>query len=154
MINSAAASLDTLFRRKWSYRRQFLWRLLRELTKKETSVKGAGSRDTTRLTPEQYDIIMVLDSFGHGVAVKEIGELIDLPHANVTRTLDRLEKKGLIRRSQGKDDKRRVIVRLTLEGTHAARRLGQLRDQLLHALWGIYSEVEQGILINLLERIP
>jgi DNA-binding MarR family transcriptional regulator len=145
--------LDSLFRKKWAERRRLLWKLLRDQYTAEKKPIGADPRDTARFTPEQYDIITVLDSFGHGVPVKDITELIDLPFANITRTLDRLEKKGLIRRSKGKDDKRQVIIRLTLEGSRAARRLAHVRENLLTATWGMYDEAEQGILINLLERL-
>ena len=153
MNNELAARLDHLFRQSWAKRRQLLWRLLKSQAKEKSPVKGAMPRNPSRFTPEQYEIISALDRFGHGVPVKDITEMIDLPHANVTRTLDRLEKKGLVRRSRGKDDRRQVIIHLTLEGTHAARRMAQLHDDLCRQLWGSLSESELGILINYFDRI-
>jgi len=105
-----------------------------------------------RLTPEQYAILVVLDSYGHGVTVKEVGEAIDLPFANVTRTLERLETKGLVYRTRGVEDRRQMIVKLTLEGAKTARRLGEVRRRLGQTLWGKYDEREKRLLINLLSR--
>jgi len=146
--------LDKALGTKWAARST----LLRELLKKAPGGRQAGlGKKSLRpsaghLTPEQLTVIAVLDSYGYGVAVKEIAEEIELPHANITRTLDKLEKKGLISRTQDRADRRRIIVRLTLEGNKTARCLSGIRQKLHSALWDIYDDREKILLLELLSR--
>jgi DNA-binding MarR family transcriptional regulator len=146
--------LDKAFGTKWAARST----LLRELLKRASSGRQAGSRKKSlrtpagQLTPEQLTVIAVLDSYGYGVAVKEITKEIELPHANITRTLDKLEKKGLISRTQDRADRRRAIVRLTLEGNKTARRLADVRRRLYASIWDIYNDNEKQLLYDLLVR--
>lgn len=103
-------------------------------------------------TPEQYEILLILDSFRHGIPVRRIADESSLPHANVTRTLDRMEKRGLIHRVQDRTDKRRRIVRLTLEGGRAVAVARQIQTRLLKSLWDRYNEADQALLFGLLTR--
>jgi DNA-binding MarR family transcriptional regulator len=49
-------------------------------------------------------------------AVGRLGAEVGLSPASVTRLVDRLEKRGLVARSRGAEDRRRVDVRLTAQG--------------------------------------
>ncbi len=144
--------LDRIFGAKWAARSTLLRGLLKQASGGRQAELGKESLrpPTGHLTPEQLAVIIALDSYGHGVAVKEITKEIELPHANITRTLDKLEKKGLISRTQDKADRRRAIVRLTLEGNKTARRLVGIRRKLLSALWDIYDDREKKLLLELL----
>ena len=133
-------------------RQKLLRRLLQETEPPQAVRKGSRPRTHRGVTPEQYLVISILAAYGHGVPVKLIAEAIDLPHPNVTRTLDRLEMKGLIRRTTGVDDRRQVIVRLTLEGSKAARRLSGIDGRLKDALWGKFTDREKELLADLLTR--
>ncbi|MEZ5357555.1 MAG: MarR family transcriptional regulator [Candidatus Zixiibacteriota bacterium] len=104
-------------------------------------------------TPEQYAIISILDSYGHGVPIGDIASQIDIPHANVSRTLNRLEKKGLIRRTRGKSDKRQVYIHLSLEGKKAARLAGRATEKLHKTMWGELSEEEAQTLHHLFRKL-
>jgi DNA-binding MarR family transcriptional regulator len=152
MIDELDARLDRALTKKFIARQALLRRLLRETGAGVKGATGRGMPRAERLTPEQYAILVVLDSYGHGVTVKEVGEAIDLPFANVTRTLERLETKGLVYRTRGVEDRRQMIVKLTLEGAKTARRLGEVRRRLEQTLWGKYDEREKRLLINLLSR--
>jgi DNA-binding MarR family transcriptional regulator len=135
-----------------AHRQKLLRRLLPETEPPQPGRKGTRPRTHRGVTPEQYQVISILAAYGHGVPVKLIAEAIDLPHPNVTRTLDRLEMKGFIRRTTGVDDKRQVIVRLTLEGSKTARRLSGIDRRLKDALWGKFSDHEKELLADLLSR--
>ncbi|MEE9442981.1 MAG: MarR family transcriptional regulator [candidate division Zixibacteria bacterium] len=104
-------------------------------------------------TPEQFAILSRLASIGYGVAVKEIARETLLPHANITRTLDRMAARGLIHRTMDKTDKRRIIIKLTLEGKKAARHIKEINQQLIGILWGNLSEDERALLLTLLSKI-
>jgi len=144
--------LDRALSAKWAMRSEKLRRLLKELSSKEVSRKGISRRDRSIFTPEQLAVITILSSFGHGVATGEINEKIDLPYANTSRTLNRMEKKGLIYRSRGKEDKRQVIVKLTLEGQKIARHLADINQTFYTSFWNGYTEAEKKTLLELLEK--
>jgi len=152
MDNDIDRRLGTALQAKWVVRQEQLRKLLKALSPPQSESRGSHPHRERGFTPEQYTIISILQSFGHGVTVSEIVEGIDVPHANVTRTLDRLEKKGLIHRKRGDEDKRQMIVRLTLEGGKAARKLGEVEKRLDEILWGEYSFSEKQILLELLRR--
>jgi len=144
--------LDTALQAKWISRQVLLRKLLREMDPRAYGSRGPDTRKSRGITPEQYLIITILHAFGHGVTVKEISEEIDMPYTNVTRTLDRLELKGVIRRKRGDDDRRQVIVRLTLEGSKMAQRLTAVREDLLTCLWSGLDDQEKRMLALLLTR--
>lgn len=152
MENDINHRLDAALRDRWVSRQALLRRLLKEAIPPHRETRGTHPGRDRGFTPEQYAIINILHSYGHGVTVGEIVEGIDIPYANVTRTLDRLEKKGLIHRTRGSEDRRQMIVRLTLEGNKAAGKLGEVRGRLDEQLWRGYSDEEKRALLELLSR--
>lgn len=126
--------------------------ILRRLLKETAPTNRKTDSRSTVFTPEQYAVISALDAYGHGVTVKEIAEAITTPHANVTRTLERLEKKGLVYRTRGSNDRRQVIVRLTLAGTKLARQFHDITERLHERLWGVYTSDETRVLLKLLSK--
>jgi DNA-binding MarR family transcriptional regulator len=144
--------LDRALCVKWAARLKKLRRLLKEPLPDCMARKGTGRRDRSALTPEQLAVITILDSAGHGIATGEINEKIDLPYANTTRTLDRMEKRGLVFRSRGKADQRQIIVKLTLEGHKIARHLAETSRAFYASFWDGYTEAEKRMLIELLKR--
>ena len=84
--------------------------------------------------------------------MRQIGEQLSWPHANVTRTLDRLEKKGIIIRARSRADRRQAEVKLTVEGTRAARRLSEITARFLDLLWNRYTDEEKRQFLDMLSR--
>ena len=152
MENNLNHQLDAALQAKWVTRQEVLRKLLRQASPPEPDPRGAHRHKLRGYTPEQYVIINILSTYGHGVTVSEILHEIDMPHANVTRTLDRLEKKGIIHRKRGDEDKRQIIVRLTLEGNKAAKKLSEVKGELERALWGHINDSEKQALLELLNR--
>jgi DNA-binding MarR family transcriptional regulator len=152
MADDLNRRLEAALRAKWVSRQTMLRKLLKETGPHEVDHPGSHQRRERGYTPEQFAIISILHSYGHGVTVKEVAEAIDIPHANVTRTLDKLERKGIIHRRRGSEDRRQMIVRLTLEGTKAAKRLMEIERHLDEMFWDVYSESEKKFLLNLLCR--
>jgi len=143
--------LDKALARKHVERLGLLRRLLKEIPPAgDTAHRGA--KKAAPFTPEQYEIIIILNAYGHGVTVKEIVEAIDAPHANVTRTLERLENKGLIYRARGSEDRRQIIVRLTLAGAKTARQMAQIAERLDELLWHKLTDDDKRTLLRLLHK--
>ena len=85
----------------------------------EQVVKTAG------LTGAQYNVLRILRGAGEGLACKEIGERMISRDPDITRLLDRMEKRGLITRERQSDDRRVVKTRITAKGMGLLKGLDQ-----------------------------
>ncbi|MDD4052032.1 MAG: MarR family transcriptional regulator [candidate division Zixibacteria bacterium] len=144
--------LDRALAARWAERRTVLRRTLKEKTPQAFAPRGASLRGDRPLTPEQWAVLKILDSAGLGVTVQTIAGQCDFPHANATRTIDRLERRGFLIRLRDKVDRRRVMVRLTVEGKKVVRELDAVEEMVYHAFWDIYSPEEKELLLRLLTR--
>src|SRR5882672_9884058 len=69
------------------------------------------------LSATQYNVLRILRAAGqNGLACKQIGDRLITRDPDLTRLLDRLEKRGLIERSRQEKDRRVVIARITRTG--------------------------------------
>src|SRR3954466_4564355 len=70
------------------------------------------------LTSAQYTVLRILRGAGaDGLPCGEIGARMVTYDPDITRLLDRLERRGLVMRARGHEDRRVVIVRITPAGT-------------------------------------
>ncbi len=90
----------------------------------EQVVKAGG------LTAAQYNVLRILRGAGpDGLACREIGERMISRDPDITRLLDRMEKRGLITRERQSDDRRVVKTFVTASGLHILKTLDQpVRD--------------------------
>ena len=70
---------------------------------------------TLHVTPSQFDVIATLGDTD-GMTCSELSSRTLVTKGTLTGVLDRLMAKGLIRRDDVKDDRRRIRVRLTGKG--------------------------------------
>jgi len=82
---------------------------------------------------------------GHGTTAAELARHCQMDAGAMTRTLDRLEAKGLLRRIRSCEDRRVVNLELTAEGRHAAGEIPQTLCKVLndHLQGFTAAEVEQ-----------
>ncbi|MFD9073411.1 MarR family winged helix-turn-helix transcriptional regulator [Streptomyces lasiicapitis] len=105
------------------------------------------------LERHEFDTLHKLSGRGGRATPSELAADLDLAPASVTGRLDGLERRGLLRRTPSKTDRRRVDVELTEEGR--AVWLGAM-DVLGHEeyrLLGVLSGEERAQLSDLLRRI-
>jgi len=77
------------------------------------------------LSPHQYNVLRILRGAPEGLACGEIAGRMITRDPDVTRLLDRLEKRGLIARSRESKDRRMVLTSITPEGLRALAELDQ-----------------------------
>ena len=77
------------------------------------------------LSPNQYNVLRILRGSPEGLPSGEIGNRMITRDPDITRLLDRLEKRGLIRRSREARDRRLVMAGITSEGLDLLRRLDE-----------------------------
>lgn len=76
------------------------------------------------ITPQQYNVLRILRGAGEqGLPTLEIGERMIEQAPGITRLLDRLEAKSLVRRERCPQDRRQVLCWLTPAGRELVERL-------------------------------
>jgi DNA-binding MarR family transcriptional regulator len=84
----------------------------------EQVIKTAG------LTSAQYNVLRILRGAGRaGLACREIGERMISRDPDITRLLDRMEKRNMITRERQRDDRRVVKTYVTSEGLELLKAL-------------------------------
>lgn len=68
------------------------------------------------ISEAQYNILIVLKLENKALTQVEIGERLISSRANITLILDKMEKKGLVKRARIEDDRRVLMVGLTAKG--------------------------------------
>jgi DNA-binding MarR family transcriptional regulator len=108
----------------------------------------------TGLTGTQYNALRILRGAGAGgLACREIGARMLTHDPDVTRLLDRLERRGLIRRHREATDRRVVTTRLTEEGGRLVDGLDDAVAQLHRRQLGHLSPEQLQTLIDLLQGV-
>lgn len=99
------------------------------------------------LTGVQYNVLRILRGAGaDGLICSEISERLITKDSDITRLLDRMEKRGLIARERSPSDRRHVITKITDSGLELLsqidepmanlhrQQLGHLGDSLIEQL--------------------
>jgi DNA-binding MarR family transcriptional regulator len=100
------------------------------------------------ISPTQYNVLRILRGSPDGLSCCEIANRMVTRDPDITRLLDRLEKRGLILRRRDKEDRRVVMARITPEGL---RLLGDLDAPVLEAHRKQLGHLGRGRLRTLME---
>jgi DNA-binding MarR family transcriptional regulator len=106
------------------------------------------------LTLQQYNVLRILRGAGpSGLPTLEVAARMIEQAPGVTRLLDRMEAKGLVRRERCLDDRRQVLCFLTPEG---GRHLAALDEPMFEAAQRVMSKLPRKdvrALIRLLDEL-
>src|SRR5215470_9510085 len=80
---------------------------------------------TEDLSPTQYNVLRILRGSPDGLSCGEIGARMITRDPDITRLLDRMEKRGLISRCRETTDRRTVMARITPAGLELVGRLDE-----------------------------
>jgi DNA-binding MarR family transcriptional regulator len=80
---------------------------------------------TEDLSATQYNVLRILRGTPEGLPCGEIASRMITRDPDITRLLDRLEKRGLISRRREAKDRRMVMARITAEGLKVLSRLDE-----------------------------
>ena len=106
------------------------------------------------LTGTQYNALRILRGAGaDGIPCSEIGERMITRDPDVTRLLDRLQKRGLVERSRGKQDRRVIYGKITAAGLKLLREMDAPVDKHGREMLRHVSQANLKLLIDLLEQI-
>lgn len=90
---------------------------------------------------------------GHGSTAAELARVCELDAGAMTRMLDRLEAKGLVRRVRSQQDRRVINLELTDEGRQAASRIPHALCKVMNAHLQGFSHDEVLLLKSMLSRM-
>jgi len=94
-------------------------------------------------------LIATYDEVTSGVIAREVS----LSQATVTTILDRLERKGMLKRERSAYDKRKVLVSLTEEGAQALQRAPTLMQESFIRAFNQLESWEQSLILSSLQRV-
>jgi DNA-binding MarR family transcriptional regulator len=105
---------------------------------------------TEGLSATQYNVLRILRGSPEGLSCGEIATGMITRDPDVTRLLDRMEKRGLISRSRDKNDRRTVIGRITPEGLKLLARLDEPIQEIHRKQLGHFGRDRMSALTELL----
>lgn len=132
-----------------SCKEESIGRLLYTTTQSMT-VQADKALQPYDLTVEQLQILKNI-SPDTPLSQRQLCEVVQKRAANVTRILDRLERKGCIERKSNPDDRRSTLVFLTIEGEQLMADVSVLLESFIEKLTEGISQKEQESLIRLLK---
>jgi DNA-binding MarR family transcriptional regulator len=108
--------------------------------------------ESTGLHPYHHAILLVLDE-GSRETQGAIADALGYDRGQLVGLLDELEERGLVERRRDPNDRRRHLVRLTLDGKRMLRRLRALSRQIEDEFLAPLSDKERANLHALLLRL-
>ena len=104
-------------------------------------------------TLPRFDVMAALYRRRDGVTMSELSRMLLVSNGNATTVVDRLEKDGLVRRSQSDADRRTVFVALTPEGLAQFEGLASDHEHEVDRLFANLSEPDLDALTEILKRM-
>lgn len=105
------------------------------------------------LSPTQYNALRILRGAGqNGLSCSEIGGRMINRDPDITRLVDRLEKRGLVQRSRGREDRRVVLARATPMALDLLKKLDRPLDRFHQAVLGHIERTRLQSLLRILEE--
>lgn len=88
------------------------YRIRRFLQEGDLTAQQAG------LEPQQYLLLLAIRGLPEGeeAAIRTLAERLSLRHHSTVELIDRMEARGYVKRSRGKEDRRQVLVSLQPRG--------------------------------------
>jgi DNA-binding MarR family transcriptional regulator len=106
------------------------------------------------ISATQYNVLRILRSAGdRGITCKEIAARMITRDPDITRLLDRLERRKLLTRSRAKQDRRFVAIHISPEGLSLLRELDEPIGQKQVDLMRHVNQERLPLAIDLLEQL-
>jgi DNA-binding MarR family transcriptional regulator len=105
----------------------FRYEIRKFLAFSEQAARDAG------IEPQQHQLLLAVKGLPKGARpnIRTIAERLCIQHQTAVELVDKLQERGLVERTRGTEDRREVLLRLTLSGSALLRRLSTIhREQL------------------------
>ncbi len=100
---------------------EFRYHIRRFLRFSEQAARAAG------LAPQHHQLLLAIKGLpeGRNATISELAERLQLQHHSTVELIDRLMERGFVQRHRDKDDQRRVLITLTVQGEEILRNLSR-----------------------------
>jgi DNA-binding MarR family transcriptional regulator len=106
------------------------------------------------LSPTQFNALRILRGAGaDGLPCSEVGERMISHDPDITRLLDRLERRGLVRRSRGQEDRRVIMACITPAGLDAIKPLDRPMEEYHRRSMKHIPKTQLKSLLNVLDTV-
>ena len=106
------------------------------------------------ITPQQFNVLRILrGAHAEGIPTLTIAERMIEEAPGITRLLDRLEAKGMVRRQRCPEDRRQVLCHATPQGLDLLGRIDGAMNEADEGALGTLSEEDKTQLIRLLDAV-
>ncbi len=123
-------------------------------TTDQLALRGARFIKQWDLSPTQYNVLRILrGAEPDGLKCREIGDRLIAHDPDVTRLLDRLEKRGLVARQRDSADRRVITTRITASGLAILAEVDQPIEDFNRRLMGPLDQERLQTLIGLLDGL-
>jgi DNA-binding MarR family transcriptional regulator len=133
-----------------------LQEVVQDILKQFKSVNAAAANGPhVELNMQELRVIEHLGIEGPRI-MRELAEFLTVAVNSMTRIIDHLEEKGLVRRqrsTRSTDDRRIVRVELTEEGQTMYQSIADINMRLFRTMLGALNEEEQDIFMTLFRKI-
>ena len=104
------------------------------------------------LTPAQFSVLVRLSEVS-ACSQNQLGRLIAMDVATIKGVVDRLEKRGLVKRSTDPDDKRRSVLSLTDSGLEIVEQLRHMGCEVTRETLSPLTAPQQRTFLRLLAKL-
>ena len=125
--------------------------LLRTVTILRRPVEAVAQSEGLSL--QQYNVLRILRGARGPLPTMEIADRLIEPSPGITRMVNNLEEKGLLRREQWPGDRRQVLCQITPAGLRILEKLQEPMDRLDDETLGRLPEDRLETLIEILDEI-
>lgn len=108
---------------------------------------------TKGLTASQYNVLRILRGARSPLPIMTIRDRMMDPEPSITRLVDRLEQRGLVKRNRCSDDRRRIDCTITGDGLDLVNALDGPVDDKDREIMSALSDKELRTLVQLLDRV-
>jgi len=115
--------------------------------------RAIGVLKAEDLSSTQYNVLRILRGAPQGLPCGEIAGRMITRDPDVTRLLDRMEKRGLISRARNSRDRRMVLARVSAAGLKLVNRLDEPVQKVHHELLGHLGKERLRALAELLAAV-
>ncbi len=114
--------------------------------------EGDDTARQAQLEPQQYLMLLAIRGLPDGkeASIRTLAERLSLRHHSTVELVDRMEERGYVKRSRGREDRRQVLVSLQPRGEKMLEQVVQQRIIELRATGRALAEA----ISALLERRP
>ncbi len=99
-------------------------------------------RNAFDITLPQFDVLSELEHAGDPLTMSQLSQKLMVSNGNVTGVVDRLERDGYVRREASPTDRRVQFITLTDKGVVTFRKMAEIHEQWITALFANMSTTE------------